>query len=120
MSIVKSQNLQISCDKQCTPKASSGQDLLASSTPRSPSPALAFRTKGVDYRADREARYVWIGATRADRRSAWSWTDCSDWTLSRWGRSDGDDPALTSGPCGTLFFSGRWRDDVNCTDAKYK
>ena len=82
------------------------------------SPALAF--KGVNYREDPEARYVWIGATRADRRSAWSWSDCSDWALSRWGRSDGDDPALTSGTCGTLFFSGRWRDDVNCTNAKYK
>ena len=79
-----------------------------------------FRSKGVDYRADRDAQHAWIGAARPDRNTAWSWSDCDRWSLSRWRRSDGDDLSLTGGKCATLFIDGRWRDYANCTHAKYK
>ncbi|KAF0307817.1 Macrophage mannose receptor 1 [Amphibalanus amphitrite] len=80
---------------------------------------LAFKSKGVNYRADPDAKHVWIGAARPDRRTAWSWSDCDRWSLSRWRRADGDDLSLTSGTCATLFIDGRWQDYANCTHSKY-
>ena len=72
------------------------------------------------YRLDRyrSTRFVLIGASRPQRSSVWSWSDCTKWTMSRWVGIDGD---LTShDTCALMTINGRWKGTELCKEDWYR
>ena len=66
----------------------------------------------------RSERFVWIGASRPNKNSAWSWSDGTDWTMSRWADIDGN---LTSkDTCATMSLDGRWKGSTNCKEERFR
>ncbi|XP_043228976.1 macrophage mannose receptor 1-like [Amphibalanus amphitrite] len=67
--------------------------------------ALIFRWRRNTKHARTSCRpFAFIGASRADKTSPWSWSDGADWGTPRWAHGDGD-----RGTCAALNSEGRWK-----------
>ena len=63
----------------------------------------------------KSARFVWIGASRINTDSAWSWNDCANWTMSRWVGTDELNPP-SDHTCALMDMAGRWKGSALCGD----
>ena len=63
-------------------------------------------------------QFVLIGAARPNKNSAWSWSDCANWTMSRWADIDGN--LTSSDTCATMFLDGRWKGSTNCKEERFR